>query len=149
MTNNTINLINIDLNDNSNIFIKKSFDIAFKIIKKNQSYKLINGPIDKSKFLNKKFLGMTEYVSKKFNVKKIAMLIYNKQLSVCPVTTHLPLKIMSKNINKNIIKEKIVLISKFYKENLDLNQKLPSQDLIQCETNKFSKIKIIEAAINH
>tara|TARA_Y100000816_G_C26089552_1_gene575560 strand:+ start:355 stop:1293 length:939 start_codon:yes stop_codon:yes gene_type:complete len=150
LTNNTINLINIDLNDNSNIFIKKSFDIAFKIIKKNQSYKLINGPIDKSKFLNKKFLGMTEYVSKKFNVKKIAMLIYNKQLSVCPVTTHLPLKMVSKNINKNIIKEKIVLISKFYKENLGFKPKIAVTGLNpHCETIlKFNEDKkIIEAAI--
>ena len=29
------------------------------------------------------------------------MLIYNKELSVCPVTTHSPLKLVSKSIKKN------------------------------------------------
>ena len=44
------------------------------------------------------------------------MLIYNKELSVCPLTTHLPLKRVSKNINKNMIKEKVKLIDNFYKK---------------------------------
>ena len=52
------------------------------------------------KFFKKKYLGITEYISKKFKVKKVAMLIYNKKLSVCPITTHLPLKSVSKNIKK-------------------------------------------------
>ena len=80
--------------------------------------------MDKSKFLNKKFLGMTEYISKKFKVKKNAMLIYNKELSVCPVTTHLPLKLVSKNVNQNLIKEKVVLINKFYKEDIGFTPKI-------------------------
>ena len=32
--------------------------------------------------------------------KKFAMLIYNKKLSVCPVTTHLPIKLVAKKITK-------------------------------------------------
>ena len=51
---------------------------------------------------------MTEYISHKFKVKKSAMLIYNEKISVCPVTTHLPLKLISNKINRKIIKEKIV-----------------------------------------
>ena len=35
------------------------------------------------------------------------MLIYNKKLSVCPITTHLPLKLVTKNINKKLIIEKL------------------------------------------
>ena len=53
------------------------------------------------KTLNKKYLGVTEYVAKNFNQKKFAMLIYNKKLSVCPVTTHLPLKLVAKKITKD------------------------------------------------
>jgi 4-hydroxythreonine-4-phosphate dehydrogenase len=53
------------------------------------------------KFLNKKFLGITEYISKNLK-KKICMLIYNKNLSVCPLTTHLPIKTSIKKINKKI-----------------------------------------------
>ena len=39
------------------------------------------------------------------------MLIYNKKLSVCPLTTHLPLKQVSKKLSKKLIFEK----SKTYK----------------------------------
>ena len=58
-------------------------------------------------FLKKKFLGITEYLAFKTKTKNFAMLIYNKDLSVCPLTTHLPIKQVSKNINKNMIKKKI------------------------------------------
>ena len=34
------------------------------------------------------------------------MLIYNKNLSVCPLTTHMPLKYVAKNINKKIFLKK-------------------------------------------
>ena len=56
------------------------------------------GQFQKKNFLKKKFIGITEFFAKKFNQKKIAMLIYNKELSVSPVTTHLPIK---KNVSKN------------------------------------------------
>ena len=58
---------------------------------------------------------MTEYISKKFSIKNNCMLIYNKKLSVCPITTHLPLKQVTKNINKKSISKKISLIDNFYK----------------------------------
>ena len=97
-----------------NIFIIVS-KIGFEIIKRYKIKKLINGPINKKEFLNKKFLGITEYISKEFKIKKSAMLIYNKNLSVCPITTHLPLKSVSKKINKKLIIEKVKLINNFYK----------------------------------
>ena len=44
-------------------------------------------------FLKNKYPGMTEYfASKTGNKNKEVMLIYNKNLSVSPITTHLPLK---------------------------------------------------------
>ena len=46
------------------------------------------------------------------------MLIFNKQLSVCPITTHLPLKFVSKKITKKEIINKVSLIDNFYKQNL-------------------------------
>ena len=99
LNNSTINLINIKYNQkkafekiskNSQHYIQECFDLAFKIIRSGVSNKLINGPISKDKFLNKKFLGMTEYISNKFSLNNTAMLIFNKNLSVCPLTTHLP-----------------------------------------------------------
>mgnify|MGYP001246131974 CR=1 FL=1 len=125
LDNSNINLINIDYNygknfekitNKSNLFIKKSFDTAFDIIKLGITDKLINGPVSKKTFLDKKYLGITEYLAKKFKAKEFAMLIYNKELAVCPVTTHLPLKMVSKLITKKKIYEKVKLINEFYKK---------------------------------
>ena len=125
LNNKSINLIDVEFNTNkafekitkkSNLFIKNSFDLAFKILKKGKIKKFINGPISKKNFLNYKHLGITEYISEKFNKKKTCMLIYNKDLAVCPVTTHLPLKKVYKKINKKNISEKIFLINNFYKK---------------------------------
>ena len=80
LNNKYLNLININYKQNkafekiskkSNKFIVDSFDIAFKIIKKFKILKFINGPISKKYFLGKKYLGITEYLAKKTNKKKI------------------------------------------------------------------------------
>ena len=96
-------------------YVENCFKVAFAILKTKKINKLINGPIVKKTFLKKKYLGLTEYVSKKFNIDDSAMLIYNKNLSVCPLTTHMPLKYVAKNINKKNIIKKIILINNFYK----------------------------------
>ena len=154
LSNKNINLINVELNfkfsfkknlKKSNFYIKNCFEIAFKIIKDGFTNKLINGPISKKKFLNKKFLGMTEYISDNFSTKKNAMLIYNKELSVCPVTTHLPLKSVPKLINKKMIIEKIKLIRHFYKKNLGIDPKISVLGLNpHCESiDKFNEDEMI------
>ena len=98
----------------SNKFIAECFKVAFQLIKNEKIYKFINGPISKKNFLGNKFLGITEYISKKFLLKETCMLIYNKNLSVCPATTHLPLKHVSKKISKKTISKKVNLINNFY-----------------------------------
>ena len=126
LDNKTINLINVEYNPNkafekisnkSNVFIKNSFELAFKIIKNNNINKFINGPISKKYFLKKKFLGITEYISENFLIKNTCMLIFNKKMSVCPITTHLPLKLVSKRITKKNILDKVSLINNFYEKN--------------------------------
>ena len=112
--NKKIYLINIS-DDNPKIYIKKCFDCAFLLLKKGLTNKFINGPINKLKTLKKKYLGVTEYIAHAFNKKKFAMLIYNQKLSVCPITTHLPLSKISKKINRKLIREKIIIINNFYK----------------------------------
>ena len=130
--NNSINLIDIEFkktNKNFNIssankYMTRCFDLALRLIKGKFSNKLINGPINKKSFLNKKFLGVTEYISEKFKNKKTGMLIYNERLSVCPLTTHLPLKLVSKRIDKKLIEDKIKLINKFYRKYFKYNPKI-------------------------
>ena len=104
------------ISNKSNTYIEKSFEIAIQILNKKITNKFINGPISKKFFLKKKFLGITEYLAFKTKTKNFAMLIYNKELSVCPVTTHLPLKKVPKKISKNLIKNKVKLIDNFYKK---------------------------------
>ena len=105
-------------------YIQLCFKVAFKLIKKGLSKKLINGPINKSKTFKGKYLGVTEYVAKNFKKKNCAMLIYNEKLSVCPVTTHLPLKSVTKKITKKLIREKIEIIDHFFKKFLNFKPKI-------------------------
>jgi len=161
LDNKSINLINVEYNSSkafekisikSNKFIDNSFKLAFKIIKKNKIHKFINGPISKKNFLNKKFLGITEYISKKFKTKKTCMLIYNKNLSVCPITTHLPLKLVTKEIDKKLIIEKVSLINSFYKKRFGLNPKIAILGLNpHCESvHSYNEDeKIIKPSINY
>ena len=111
-------------NKNSKFYIKKCFDCAFKLLKKGFSNKFLNGPIDKTKTLKKRHLGVTEYVAKSFNKKKFAMLIYNKDLSVSPITTHLPINMVSKKITKKMIEEKVLIINNFYKKFLKFKPRI-------------------------
>ena len=128
-----INLIDVNLNQTqafnkttakSNKYISSCFDIAINLLKKNVSDKLINGPISKKNFLNNKFNGITEYLANKTKTKKFAMIIYNKKLSVCPLTTHLPIKQVTKKINKNEIINKVKLIDYFWKKKFNKKVKI-------------------------
>ena len=64
------------------------------------------------------------------------MLIFNKKLSVSPITTHLALKDVNKHISKKKINMHINLISKFYKKNFKKNPKIAITGLNpHCESN--------------
>ena len=154
INNDYINLIDVEYNpknafekitNKSKKYIENSFEIAFEIINRGFTQKLINGPISKKNFLKKKYLGITEYLAKKFQSPKNAMLIYNKNLSVCPITTHLPLKLVVKKINKKIIYEKIFLINEFYKKTLGYKPKFSVLGLNpHCESiHKYNEDEMI------
>ena len=98
--------------------------MALNLLKKKIFLGLINGPISKKHFLKRNFLGITEYLAKKTNTKNFAMLIYNKKLSVSPITTHLPVKNIGKYISQRKIIKHSQLIKKFYKINLNKNPKI-------------------------
>ena len=159
INNKSINLIDIKFNFNktfdkisikSNKYIEKCFSTALNLIKNNKGISLINGPVSKKKFLKKKFLGITEYLSHKTNTKDITMLIYNKKLSVSPMTTHLPIKHVSKKLSKQKIISQIKLIKKFYKKNMNKNPKFAITGLNpHCESylKSSEEDKIIKPAI--
>ena len=161
LSKNKINLINVNfffkktfdkITNKSNNYISKSFKIALELIKKDNYAGLINGPISKKNFLNKKFLGITEYLAKKTNKKNVAMLIYNNKLSVSPLTTHLPIKDVHKEITKKKIIEHVQLINKFYKKKLKIKPKIAITGLNpHCESNYSSseEKKYIKPAIRY
>ena len=126
INNKSINLINVNyspkkafekISKKSNKYLSESFSIAAQLLRNGLTDKFINGPISKKHFLGKKYLGVTEYLSKKFKSDENAMLIYNPKLSVCPITTHLPIKKVTKQINQKLIYDKVILINNFYKKN--------------------------------
>jgi len=157
---NELNILNINYNSqkifskissNSKKYISNCFKIALNLINNNKKIALINGPISKKYFLNKKYLGVTEYISKKTKSKNQVMLIYNDKLSVSPLTTHLPLKHVVKNISKEKIIKNVKQIKKFYENLLNKKPKIAILGLNpHCETiDKFSEEKnIIIPAIN-
>lgn len=161
LNNKSINLIDVKytphkafdkITKKSNIFIKKSFEIAFKILEKGKIKKFINGPISKKKFLNKKFFGITEYISRNVSKKKTCMLIYNNTLSVSPVTTHLPIKLVSKKITKKNISNNVSLINNFYKKKFNIKPRIAVLGLNpHCESihNFNEDEKIIKPTINY
>ncbi|MDA7712677.1 4-hydroxythreonine-4-phosphate dehydrogenase PdxA [Candidatus Pelagibacter sp.] len=163
LTNKELNIINVDykfkkvfdkISESSNLYIKNSFDIALTLLKTNKFIGLINGPISKKTFLKDKFFGMTEFFANKTEVKKnkFAMLIYNKRLSVSPLTTHIPLKEVHKSITKNKIIDLVLLINEFYKKKLKKKPKIAITGLNpHCESNykTSEEERIIKPAIKY
>ncbi len=139
------------ISSKSNNYIKKCFDEAFKIIERYKTSGLINGPISKRFFLKDRYQGVTEYISFKFGVKKkYAMLIFNKSLSVSPITTHLPINKVAKKIKINDIVSKSILISNFFTKNFKKKPKIAITGLNpHCENffNKSEEKKFINPAI--
>ena len=139
-----VNIINVNykfknvfsnISTNSNKYIENCFNISLKLIAKNSNYALINGPISKQHFLKKKFPGITEYVANKTKSKDPVMLIYNKNLAVSPLTTHIPIKDVSKFIKKKKIISNVTKINNFYKSKLKIRPNIAVMGLNpHCET---------------
>jgi 4-hydroxythreonine-4-phosphate dehydrogenase len=155
----SINLININesfakpfdkITTKSKLYNKKCFNLALYLMKKKKFSGLINGPISKKHFLQKKFFGVTEYLSNKTNSKKFGMLIYSKNLSVSPITTHIPLKKVSKSISKQKIINQVKLIKNFYRKNFKTDPRIAITGLNpHCESNLLANEEslIIKPAI--
>ena len=139
-----VNIINVNykfknafsnISANSNKYIENCFNLGLKLITKNKTYALINGPISKKHFLKKKFPGITEYVANKTKSNEPVMLIYNKNLAVSPLTTHIPIKKVSKFIKKKKIINNVNKINNFYKSKLKIKPNIAVMGLNpHCET---------------
>ena len=114
---NKLNILNVKKNNiQPHKYIFDCFQIAIDLVKKKKIKGFINAPINK-KILNKKYPGITEYLATKDRVLgKEIMMIYNNKLSVVPLTTHIPIKLVHQRITFNLIKNKVFYLSKYYKK---------------------------------
>ena len=155
-----INIFNVEyrfkktfdkISNSSNKYINDCFKIAVKLLNEKSAFALINGPVSKTHFLEKKYLGITEYLASKTKIKKKpTMLIYNSTFSVCPITTHLPINRVTKNLTKAKIVNDVMNINHFYKKKLNKKPKFAILGLNpHCESiEKLSEEKkIIKPAI--
>ncbi len=132
-----------------NAYIKKSFEVGLNLLKENNSLALINGPISKNTFLKGKYNGITEFLASKTKSLNEVMLIFNKELSVSPITTHIPINQVTQKIKKRDIINKIISINEFYKKYLRIKPSIAVTGLNpHCETfvgKNVEKFEILPA----
>lgn len=123
----------------SNNYILKCFDVALSLIRNKKIYGLINCPINKETLFKKKNHGITEFLSKKTKTfGDEVMLLYNKKLSVSPLTRHIPIKRVSGKLNKTKIIKNIKVINNFYKTKFN---KKPNIGILGLNPHNYSTEK--------
>lgn len=119
---NNLKFLNIEIKKNTKLYLKKCFEKSFFLLKEGLAHGLINLPINKKKIPGQ-LPGFTEYISKYFNcLGKETMLLYNEKFSVCPGTTHIPVKEINKKISFNLINKNIININNFYQKIIGIKQ---------------------------
>jgi|TARA_B110000259_G_C13962438_1_gene381211 4-hydroxythreonine-4-phosphate dehydrogenase len=102
--------------NNTKEYVLKSLDVAHGLAMNKLIKGFVNLPINK-KILSNKYLGVTEYLAFKNNVEgKEVMMIYNKKMSVVPLTTHLEVKNITEKIKPSLIKAKMISLNRGYKK---------------------------------
>ncbi len=128
-----------ELSNKSNRYIFECFRTAIKFVKDKKIIGFVNCPVSKEILFKNKNMGVTEFISKKDgNFGNEVMLIFNKKLSVSPLTTHIPLKQVSKKINKIKIIKKIKIINSFYKK---IFNRKPNIAVLGFNPHNFSSLK--------
>ena len=121
--NSRLNILDIPLkfkfsfktNKNKRKYVLQCLDLAHELAITKKIKGFVNAPIDKQIF-NSKYLGVTEYLASKNNVKnKEIMMMYNKKLSVVPLTTHIDISKIRKKIKTDLIKKKIIILNNSFK----------------------------------
>jgi len=128
------------ISDKSSSYILSCFEHAIKLFNKKKIRGFINCPVSKEFLFKKNYQGITEFLSKKTGkIGSEVMLIFNKKLSVAPITTHIPLNKVSKNIKKSKIINKVKIINNFYKKTFN---KKPNFAILGLNPHNFSTSKI-------
>ena len=133
------------ISNKSSKYIFSCFDVALKLVKTKKIVGFINCPVSKESLFVKKHQGITEFLSKKLGKNgKEVMLIFNKNLSVSPITTHIPFKKVSKNIKKSKIISNVKTINDFY---VKIFNKKPNFGILGLNPHNYSSLKNNEEKI--
>ena len=118
------NSFKVNINQSSK-YIINSLNLAHKLSLNSDVLGLVNCPINKN-LLNRKNLGVTEYLASKCRITdgSEVMLITNKKLSICPITTHVDLKDVVKKISSKKIINKVRTIKNWYKKKFKIKPKI-------------------------
>ena len=83
-------------------YVTGCLNLANKICTEKKMKGFINCPIDKKLIKKKGIHGVTEFIAKKSKIKRFSevMMLYNKKLSVVPITTHIKVVIYPKILIK-------------------------------------------------
>lgn len=116
---------NISKKDSSYLVLS-SLKLAHKFsLREKNVLGIINCPIDKT-LLKKENIGVTEYLAKMCGIKNHSevMLLKSEKISVVPITTHIDLNKVSKNINSKIIFKKILTLNSWFRNKLKIKPKI-------------------------
>ena len=131
---NELKIINVDLKFTNPFKVKREdasqyvidcLNLAHKLALRKNISGMINCAINKDLLITKK-IGVTEFLASKCNIKDNSevMLISNQKFSVCPITTHIDLKDVSRNIKSKKIINKVKTIQKWFLHLLNKNPKI-------------------------
>ncbi len=96
-------------------YVKQCFIIGHNLCLQKKIGGMINCPINKRNVFKDKNIGITEFLAHKNKVyKSEAMIIYNKKLSVVPLTTHVKVKNIHRFIKKDLLVKKIKTLNTYY-----------------------------------
>ena len=124
---------------------------AHALCKQGKINAFINCPIDKDLIKKKGIYGVTEFLGKKNFSSKFSevMFLHNKKLSVVPITTHLKIKDISKNIKEKLIVKKVKTLLFYYQKLFNKKPKIAILGLnphnSELEKNSEEVKKIIPA----
>jgi 4-hydroxythreonine-4-phosphate dehydrogenase len=132
-------------------YVINSLNLAHDLAIKKRIKGIINCPIDKRLIKTTKKIGVTEFLANKCRIKNKSevMMIHNQTLSVVPITTHIDIKNVEKNISSKIILKKITTLNTNFKKIFKKKPKIAVLGLnphnSEMRNLSFEKSKILPA----
>ena len=105
-------------------YVLDVLDYAIKQTISDKCAALVTGPLNKETIISidQKFTGHTEYIQKITRSKDVLMMLASNKLKVALATTHIPLKMVSKNITKKLIVNKVQILNKDLKNKFNIKK---------------------------